>query len=202
MKRNVLLFVFVLIAAAASAQISWNAKAGMNLSNITGVEGDFKIGYNVGAGMEYAFSSTWSLQPSLLFTAKGAKESSDGITTTINSLYLELPILAAARFPINPKTNIVISAGPYLAYGVGGKTSVSVDGIKVSLDTFGTTTVDGESGEGLKRFDAGLAAGIALEFNKIVVGLNGEYGLLDVAETEGNESYKNLNLYLGIGYKF
>lgn len=50
-------------------------------------------------------------------STKGAKEDE----VTMNAVYLELPVMAAARIKVADNTNIVISAGPYLAYGVGGK---------------------------------------------------------------------------------
>ena len=33
---------------------------------------------------------------------------------------------------------------------------------------------------GLKRFDAGLGVGVALELGQIIVGLDGQFGLVDV----------------------
>lgn len=42
--------------------------------------------------------------------------------------------------------------GPYLAYGVGGKTKI--DGVSEKADTFGD--------DGLKRFDAGLGLELLL----------------------------------------
>jgi opacity protein-like surface antigen len=188
------------MTVAASAQVSWNAKAGMNLSNVTNADSDMKVGFNVGMGVDYAFNNTLSLQPSLLFTTKGATDSSEGTTVTVNAMYLELPILVAARFPINTYTNVVISAGPYLGYGVGGKSSISYSGVELSFNTFGKTEIEGYEMKGLKRFDAGLAAGVAIEFNKFFVGLNGEFGLMNVGTS--SENGKNMNFYLGVGYKF
>ena len=60
------LFVLVLVAMVSTvtfAQISWNAKAGINMSKLTGGEGaDMKVGYQLGVGMEYAFTDMWSVQ--------------------------------------------------------------------------------------------------------------------------------------------
>ena len=40
------------------------------------------------------------------------------------------------------------------------------------VDTFGD--------DALKRFDAGLGVGVALEFGRIIAGLDGQFGLVDV----------------------
>ena len=51
------LFVLVLVAMVSTvtfAQISWNAKAGINMSKLTGGEGaDMKVGYQLGVGMVF-----------------------------------------------------------------------------------------------------------------------------------------------------
>ena len=118
MKKGLIFVLFALVSIVSYSQISWNAKVGMNMSNLTGdVDTDMKIGFNVGVGAEYAFTEMWSVQPSLMFTSKGYK--ADGVKC--NPMYLELPILAAARFAIADNQNIVVKAGPYFAFGVAGK---------------------------------------------------------------------------------
>ncbi len=72
MKRKFLFVLLALVSVMASAQVTWNAKAGLNVSNYTGDgRGDAKIGFKLGAGLDYAFNDTWSLQPSLLLITKG-----------------------------------------------------------------------------------------------------------------------------------
>ena len=53
--------------------------------------------------------------------------------------------------------------------------------------------------DALKRFDAGLGVGVALEFGRIIAGLDGQFGLVDV-EKVGNP--KNMNFSIIVGYKF
>ena len=57
-------------------------------------------------------------------------------------MYFELPIMMAARFNVANNTNIVVSAGPYMACGVGGKTrtKMKVWGLKTDIKekTFGS----------------------------------------------------------------
>ena len=92
----------------------------MNISNYTGdADLNAKIGFKLGGGFEYAFDNTWSLQPSLFLSTKGAKDGN-----SINAMYLELPVMAAARFNVADNTNIVVNAGPYLACGIAGKTKL------------------------------------------------------------------------------
>ena len=188
MKKGLIFVLFALVSIVSYSQISWNAKVGMNMSNFTGdSDTDMRVGFNVGVGMEYQFTDMWSLQPSLMFTQKGAKLGD----MKANPMYLELPVMAAARFDVANNTNVVINAGPYLACGIAGKSKVDMGNVEYKENTFG----DG----GLKRFDAGLGVGVALELGQIIVGLDGQFGLVDVQKV-GNP--KNMNFSIVLGYKF
>ena len=185
------------------SKISWNVKAGMNISDWTGGDSEdakAKVGFKIGAGMEYALDKTWSLQPSLFLTSKGAKgKGEEGEKVTVNQMYLELPVNLQARVPVADKTNILFAAGPYFAYGVGGKVSgeATVDGIdySASTNTFGKDKA--------KRFDAGLGLGVSLEVSKVIVGLEGQLGLTKIGDgASSDDSPKNINFGITIGYKF
>ena len=106
-------------------------------------------------------------------------------------MYLELPVMAAARFNVADNTNLVVNAGPYLACGIAGKSKMDMGNVEYKEDTFGD--------DALKRFDAGLGVGVALEFGKIIAGLEGQFGLVDVQKV-GNP--KNMNFSIVVGYKF
>ena len=188
MKKSVLFILFALVSVAGFSQITgWNAKVGMNVSNWTTDGVDAKVGFRVGVGTEYAFNDMWSLQPSLYLTSKGAKKDE----LTINAYYLELPVMAAARFNVADNTNLVVNAGPYLACGIAGKSKMDMGNVEYKEDTFGD--------DALKRFDAGLGVGVALEFGRIIAGLDGQFGLVDVQKF-GNP--KNMNFSIVVGYKF
>lgn len=190
MKKSILFCMFALISVAGFSQIAgWNAKVGMNISNYSGDwDLNAKVGYKVGGGFEYTFTDTWSLQPSLFLSSKGAKK--DGIS--YNAMYLELPVMAAARFNIADNTNLVINAGPYIAYGIAGKTKQDLgSGAEFRINTFGS--------DALKRFDAGLGVGVTAEFGQILAGLEGQFGLVDVQKA-GNP--KNTVFSIVVGYKF
>lgn len=141
MKKSVLFVLFALISVAGFSQITgWNAKVGMNFSNYTGdLDLNAKVGFKLGGGFEYAFTDTWSLQPSLFLTSKGAKK--DG--NSINAMYLELPVMAAARFNVADNTNLVVNAGPYFACGIAGKTKFDLgNDTERKVDTFGDISSD------------------------------------------------------------
>jgi len=197
MKKLLLLLVIILgcnmLIMAQDSKVSWNAKAGLNLSNWTGGDSegsDAKLGFKVGVGMEYAFDNIWSLQPSLFFSTKGTKYSESGFEMTVNQMYLELPVNMQARVHIEGETNLLFSAGPYVAYGIGGKISSNIS--SDDADTFGDNALD--------EFDAGVGFGVGLEFGKVLVGLDGQLGLTKLNDVEG--AAKNINFSVTLGYKF
>ena len=201
MKKGLIFVLFALVSIVSYSQVSWNAKVGMNMSNFTGdAETDMKIGFNVGVGMEYQFTEMWSIQPSLMFTTKGAKakieESGYELKITDNPMYLEIPVLAAARFAVADNQNIVVKAGPYFAFGIAGKEKYEAGGKSEKIDIFG----DGDDQAGMKRFDAGIGVGVAYEINKFFIDLTGEFGLTKLYDGDG--SGKNMNFSNGVGYKF
>lgn len=206
-----------LMGLGASAQelpVRFGVEAGLNLSNSSWDAGSLdkkaRVGFQVGVTADYAITDEWYLQSGLSFTTKGAKvegESNIGgdvITRgklTVNQMYLQLPVYAAYKIEVMPGTRIVFNAGPYVAYGVGGKTKLSgsipiINGganIEDDINTFG--------GEGiLNRFDFGLGAGVGVEFGHIVANIRYELGLVNIGQD--NLDYKNRNAALTVGYKF
>ena len=140
MRKIIFLALFSIGTLIASAQtVNWNVNAGIGVSNYYGKNTDGtdpKFAYRVGVGMEVPFDQTWSLQTGLNFVSKGSK-SGDYINRKINALYLELPIMAGLRLPTASGFDVLLKAGPYLAYGVGGKAKATVGNVEVKTDTFG-----------------------------------------------------------------
>ena len=195
MKKLFLLVLVAMVSTASFAQMSWNVKAGVNMSNVSDMEADMKFGYQVGVGMEYAFDDMWSLRPSLMFITKGCKAGEDGYEAKLNPMYLQIPIMAAAGFNISDNMRFIVNAGPYVGFGIGGKYSEEFDGEKEEADIFGDEGLDG------KRFEFGVGVGVGLEISKFIVSLDGMFGLTKVFDSE-DVSPKNTTIALSVGYKF
>lgn len=76
--------------------------------------------------------------------------------------------------------------------GIAGNSKVDLGKGRLEVDTFGDDGL-------LKRGDVGLGIGVAAEFGKIIAGLDGQFGFVDVMD---NVNGKNLNLSISVGYKF
>lgn len=197
MKSLLVAVVAILAVTSLNAQenkLTFGVKAGMNLSNFTGdADMDAKIGFNAGVTMDYAITNEMYVLTGLELNSKGAKQSLEGDKVTMNLLYLQLPVHFGYKLQVAEATKLVFHAGPYVGFGVAGKSSATVDGEKVKEDSFGD--------EGFKRFDFGLGLGVGAEFGKIGVGLGYDFGLLNIIDANG-ASVKNGNFYVSVGYKF
>ena len=203
--RMVLVVAMIAMVTAVSAQMNLGIKGGVNMSNFYGEELDdqnMKIGFHVGLAADYEFAYNSAIQTGLYFTTKGAKYSSSfGDASgefTVNPMYLQIPVHYAYKLDVTPGTRIVFHAGPYAAYGVGGKSKFSASVGEVSGES--EADVFGDDGF-LKNFDAGLGLGVGAEFGPMLLDLGWDMGLINIADSE-NGDLKNQNAYLSIGYRF
>jgi len=210
-KKLIATLLLFLVCLSGYSQISWNAKAGVNISNIINFgDVNFKPGYQFGVGMDYYFNDHWGIQPSIMLITKGYKSKGDNFNSfysaqyinqelmlyeiTDNKVYVELPLLLTYRFNVSEKLKLIFSGGGYIAYGITGKfknTNTLLDGSKRKdkVDSFSA---------GVEKFDTGLAAGAALEYNdKYSIGLSSDFGLRTT-----QARFKNRTYGLSLGYRF
>lgn len=203
MKRLVLLVCVAMLTIAASAQITWNVKAGGGVATMWG--GDLNkvkphFVAKIGIGIEKPLSSNLSLMPSLEVAWKGVKDETDfynkeerfDATYTYNFLYIQVPILVAYRFNLNSDWNLTLKGGPYAAYAVYNNYNLSLSNERGSGSQNFTKDI--------KKFDAGLDIGIDVEYHRFVFGVEGEIGFLSIYGSDS--SVNNLAFYGTIGYKF
>lgn len=198
MKKFLMTAVLGMFALAGFSQVKWDAKFGMNFSNMTkDSEAKALPGFHLGVGMDYGFSENWSLQSGLIISSKGYKYDKEvlGADFKARPIYLDIPILAAYKFNISDNTKFVINAGPYLAFGLGGKGKFDVDGAE-DIKVF-----KGE--DGMSRFDLGIQYGIGLEISEhYLVNLTGQNGFICPWDVDEGDKPKNMTFSIGVGYRF
>lgn len=195
--KSIFVAAALLVSGSAFAQeagtVKFGVQAGANLSNFAGDLDDLddldaKVGFQVGVTADYFLSQNLFLQSGLAYTTKGAKKEVLGVKTTMNLNYLQLPVRIGYAIPVSEGFSVNLNAGPYVAYGIGGKTKVG----DLKSDSFGD--------DGLKEFDFGIGGGVGAEFGAIAINLGYEYGLADLGSD--NIKVNNVNAYLTLGYKF
>lgn len=182
------LVAITIMGMAQEREYNFFVKAGINVSDISNeIDYTEKVGIKLGAGFDFYFNQHMGMQTGLFISSKGAKLEGN----TMNAVYLECPIKATARFKMSKLVNVVFNGGPYLAYGVGGKTKLEDGPFEEETSTFGK--------DRLNRLDAGLEFGIATEIKCFVIGIDTQFGL---TKMNTPAKMKNQTIGFSLGCKF
>ncbi|MES1159775.1 MAG: porin family protein, partial [Bacteroidota bacterium] len=161
-------FMAALVVAAAGAKAQeqqaitgenkltpkFGIKGGLNLTSlyVDDVSSEhMKVGFNAGIFAKLPVTKGFSIQPELLYSVKGAKDTyskfvqGDG-EYRFNLGYMELPVLAV----VNITPNFNIHAGPYVGYLVSAK----VKDVKNDGSIEGASDLKADN---FNRWDVGLA---------------------------------------------
>lgn len=197
MKKLFLTLAVACLGLTASAQekgdIRFGVVAGMNVSNITDMEMDSRIGFHVGAKAEYNLSENLYGNAGVIFSQKGNKKSKGGVEVTQNPGYIEVPINFGYRYKISDGVSVFGETGPYLAYGICGKFKVEEDGEEAKVDFFDNDEAN--------KFDFGWGVKVGVEAAKFQIAVGYEYGITKVFDVDGSSNH-NSNLMVSVGYMF
>lgn len=181
----------------------FGVKGGFNMSNLYGSgedvdDNNILYGFNAGVYATLPISDFVAIQPEILFTTKGAELDYNNAFATGNAKfrlnYIEVPLLVR----VNITKNFNVHAGGYASYLVDSKVTGDGDiNFEQEIDT-----------DDLNKFDAGISAGVGVDFSPVSIGLRYNYGLTTVGKerTVAGTTYtfpdaKNSNLTLYLSYK-
>lgn len=210
-----LLGTFITQAQSTKATVggtTFGIRAGVNFQNLNGqiagndLDNKIKVGFNGGVNAEIPLADEFYIQPGLLFTTKGAKADNNS-DSKINISYLELPVNFLYK-PILGAGKLLLGAGPYAGYALGGKFKGNNGDIDLEFDSKLTTAEAAKYFYTFKRFDFGANLLVGYEFsNKFSAQLNAQLGLANISpKVDGFDSddYKTKNTGFGVslGYRF
>lgn len=185
MKKVFLSLICLASIATASAQFSLGAKAGAQLTNITGdgVDADMKIGYYGGAYGRYNFTSNIAAQAEILYSAQGAKDKEDG-DTKYNYNYINVPVVFQYHLPVG----LYFETGPQI--GILTKAEWKNGDAKLDVK------------ESTKKTDFSWVAGAGYKITE-ELGVNARYnfGISDINDMEVGGKAKHSVIQLGISWK-
>lgn len=219
MKKKILFILLSLIPTMLSAQ-NLHLKLGGGFSSHYGsaqVIGAFKIGL----GYEIEFNQHWSFTPGLEVYGKGWKDPNQTVyvfdqegnqmfdeetgepllgikNRSATQNYLELPLLFNYYWRLGESRYIMLSAGPYVAYGIGGKQKTKGDTEQSGAERYfyENKTFDEPH---THRFDYGVQTFVGYQFpSSITVGVEADWGI-------GNfnaAGSRNVSALISLGYKF
>jgi hypothetical protein len=135
-------------------------------------------GIQAGASFQAGITQGFSLVSELYFMKKGGKlKANNPLFASESNLRLntlELPVLARFHFG-----KFYMNAGPSIAYNLSGNNKIGDLSTKLSFEN---------SGEGFKRFDAGIQMGGGVEFpfkqRRITLDIRYNYGLTNLVYSD------------------
>lgn len=215
----VVVFALVSIVAAPvlGGAMSFGAKAGLSVSNITGVpeewEDDtaYRTAFLGGVFLNYAINGSVSVQPEILYASKGAKGSvlDDPIDVDVEASfdYIEIPALLKYSFLRGRRFRPCVYAGPSFAYCLSSELEASALFLSASADIGSlthTTDVgivagggfDYQVGGGTITMDARFTRG----FTNVV--MTGDFKINGSWETINVDDFKNYGFVFMLGYLF
>ena len=192
--KFILIVLFVFIDINANGQ-SVFVKGGLSLARISFADRDNtsyrkgdkpKVGFHLGISYEKKISDMFFFEFGPMLHLKGVTDPRAS-ADRINVAYLDIPILVKGYFEYNDDIIIYNTLGPYLGFGLLGRSS--------------NRTIDW--GKNIERFDFGLSLGIGVDFKGKQVGLAYDFSLLNNAtHASWGAEFKHRVVRLSLGYKF
>ena len=176
----------MLQAQEENVTTEFGVKGGFNMSNFLSdddeaTDENILYGFNAGVYATLPISDFVAIQPEILFTTRGSKlEYNSDIASgdaKFKLNYIEVPLLVR----VNITKNFNLQAGGYASYLVSSK--LTGDGA-VEFDE----DIDTDD---LNKFDAGIVAGVGVDFSPISIGVRYNYGLTTIGKerTIAGETY-------------
>lgn len=186
---------FATNANAQEKKVAFGLKGGINFCTVGARIGTSSVSnINPSAGFHAGVTLDVPVAPQIyLFT--GAEYSVKGFVidestdTEVTASYVQVPLAVGIKMDMN-NWGFYMNTGPYLAYGVGGKT------------TQGSTTTNTFSDSLLKNFDFGFVFGLGIDRNRWRFGCGSELGFLNILQDNGSDiNMNNVNFVLSAGYR-
>lgn len=148
---------------------------------------DYKTrpGFRVAGAVEVGLLGPLYIAPGVAFQQNGSKLGDQ--TTTLN--YLSVPVNLGLRLDLGALA-VSLEGGPSFSYGVS------------SSSTAKDVLLDFQNG-GLKRFETGVNASVAVHLSSLYFRLGSDIGLTNIYKQKASEaSLKNASFYFGVGLRF
>lgn len=220
--KKILFSILISFGAFSAAQAQFGVKAGLNLATVaqegagysrSDVDGKSIVAPVLGLTYEMNLGDILSIQPELLYTQLGGKNTYNVLGTNTESSYrinyLELPVLAKVKFGNENResTGFYLAAGPWLGYALSGKQRFlsTANGATV-LDIDRKYTFD--DADDTKRLNYGMIGAAGVSFGRAVLDLRYNYGFNNLLDADANNNNDNKpvlqtrGIALTLGYTF
>lgn len=186
MKKYVLaLGLCCFIAGSSQAQkITPGIKGGLNISDISGFNGDNRLSGHIGLFLNSKINSNWAIQPEILYSGQGQQYNvpfNDDRTIALS--YIQIPVM----FQYYPTKQFYVEFGPQIGFLLSANDKDGDDKIEVD--------------NGYKKADVALCFGAGFQVTKML-GFYGRYnaGLADIAKNNNLDFFNRVG-QIGISIK-
>ena len=213
MKKLLFLLLFI-FPSFIFAQLEIGIRTGLNMSeaNLETTNGDLleaaKLnGLNFGAFANFELGNIFAFQPEVAFSQKGFKASWNATdsSSTLNTNYLDVPLMMEAGIKLGENFRIFAKAGPNVSYLLNAEKE-----FYNSMNGETTTTPFDIEQESLERIDFGVnfGGGLSLRVNRWKYTLDARYnmGSREILATEDavdfvdKAKHRVTNISVGISY--
>ncbi len=222
MKKNRVVFLIALVLALITETMAQDLiiRGGLNISKMLDRDSDYTYsddydnlyGIYLGLGMEKEIDAVTAFEIGLLLSQKGfsmeMEEMVEGellkMTAKVKALYVDIPLHFKSKVAISEGVNFYGLYGLYLAVGVGGK--IEVEGTYAGQSTDESIDISwgtDDNSDDFIPFDAGLSLGGGFEFGDFLLGLQYNFGLINISPyTDGGYKNKNRVFSISLAYRF
>lgn len=204
----------LLFAGMANAQLSVSAgytsknfksttKYG---SNTNTKEYSLGGGFYVGGSYAMGMSDGLNVAPGLYFTYNTDKDVDHGVTTTINTMDVNIPILFSYTYSLGGDLALFAFVGPNIQLGLSAQQKVEGTPGGLLDGTNDLYAKDNNDESYFTRFDLGVMVGLGLQYQNFR--LQGGYhkGFLDRCGAKDGDNYSfeyaMSQIFVGVGYAF
>ena len=223
MKKRLLSIALILLFSASFAvaqektKLSFGILGGLNFQNLNGkdlggdkLENDMLLGFHGGINVQIPIAPEFYFQPGIMYSSKGAKNTSGSITSTTKLNYIEVPLNMVYKASLG-KGFFMLGFGPYVSYGMSGSVKTVSGSVTLNRDVKFKSVV--ETGDNIlvpyyKAFDAGANIFVGYEMaSGLFLQLDTEFGMLNINPeykilSDDKSSTKNTGFGLSLGYRF
>ena len=166
MKQNPKVFLAVIVLlfsfAVTNAQIAIGPKAGINISNLSGlstneIKAKSLVGFHLGGYVAFRFGNI-AIQPELLYSTQGAKIDSVGGSENLKLNYFNIPVML--KYITN--SGFYLETGPQLGFRTSAKF-----GSKDVKETVKSSDFSWDVGLGYQKNGLGLGARYCVGISKL-----------------------------------
>ena len=210
MKKAMLLLMALCLTVVAQAQsFRIGPAAGVQFNSPTDMQS--KVGFNAGVRGEFGFKDAakgWFLDAAVMFDAKRWESNSYyDMSTGTSSQWdyrtygLTVPVNIGYKFAVSKSVSLFAAAGPYVNFGLGGKSEVTTT--KTSAGTQGKSTASDNvySDKLMNRVNWGLDFKVGAEFcHHFQVNVGYELGLNKIFKNGPDSKHRTWTA--GVAYLF